>query len=320
MEESKKSTKEQLHFRNKHKESYDFIKLQKVCPDLSQFVNTNEYGNLTIDFFDPLAVKTLNQALLRQFYNLDFWDIPDGYLCPPVPGRADYIHHIASHIYGEIPYKKMKSLGKKIRCLDIGTGANCIYPIIGNSEYNWSFVGTDIDVSSIDSAQTILNINPNITDKVELRLQNNSKNIFEGIIEEGDFFDLSICNPPFHSSAEEALKGSKRKLSNLKGKKVKKVKLNFGGQSNELWCEGGEDQFIEQMIIESEMYSNTCMWFSTLVSKEERLPKIQQLLEDHNATDIHILPMAQGNKKSRIVTWSFFDQKQRVKLMKLRWL
>lgn len=319
MQKLKKSTKSQLHPRNQHNKAYDFDSLIAVCPQLDTFVKPNKYDTLSIDFFNPLAVKTLNQALLKQSYQIDFWDIPDGYLCPPVPGRADYIHHIADLLYNKMPVKKMKSIGKNIKCLDIGTGANCIYPIIGHSEYNWSFVGSDIDVTSIDSAQTIINNNPELKKSIDLRFQKHQKHIFEGIIEQEDFFDLSVCNPPFHRSEQEAKDASKRKLKNLKGKKNKETKLNFGGQSNELWCEGGEERFLEQMIIESEMYSQSCMWFTSLVSKEEKLAKIYKLLELHNAVDIQTVPMAQGQKKSRIVAWSFFDTKQRQKLKKLRW-
>ncbi|MCD6347242.1 MAG: RlmF-related methyltransferase [Bacteroidales bacterium] len=43
---------------------------------------------------------------------------------------------------------------------------------------------------------------------------------------------LSVCNPPFHASTEEAQAVSVRKLTNLKGEKPTKPVLNFGGQSN----------------------------------------------------------------------------------------
>ena len=142
-------------------------------------------------------------------------------------------------------------VNNKIRCLDIGTGSSCIYPIIGTKLYEWSFVGSDIDQIALESANEIIQKNARLTDKVELRLQQNKKDIFHGIIKKGEQFDLTICNPPFHTSMEEAQIGTLRKLKNIKKKKVFKPVLNFGGKASELWCEGGERTFIHDMIRQS---------------------------------------------------------------------
>jgi len=185
--------KSRLHSRNKHRERYDFKQLVDSSPELAEFVALNKYGDQSIDFSNAVAVKSLNKALLKYFYNIDFWDIPPNYLCPPIPGRADYIHHIAdllcSNNYGIIP------TGDKIKCLDIGVGANCVYPIIGRKEYNWSFIGSDTDPLAINSANRIVDSNPILKGKVELKLQNNPQDFFYGIIQKDDQIDFSICNP-----------------------------------------------------------------------------------------------------------------------------
>ena len=201
--------KTELHPRNRHRELYDFKQLIKSCPDLAKFVTTNNYGNQSIDFADPLAVKTLNKALLKSFYNI-IWDIPDSFLCPPIPNRADYIHSIAdllSSNTGIVPR------GKKTSVLDIGVGANCIYPLIGHQEYGWSFIGTDIDPLALSIANEIITQN-GLKDSIEIRLQKSPSNIFEGILEDC-IFDVSMCNPPFHTSQSEANAGTKRKWKNL---------------------------------------------------------------------------------------------------------
>ena len=274
-----------LHPRNPHRDLYDFKKLITACPDLAQFVSLNPYGNESIDFANPLAVKTLNQAILKLFYEIK-WDIQAGYLCPPIPGRADYIHYLAD----------LMGSKKPIRVLDIGTGANCIYPLIGHKSYGWKFVATDIDPKSIMIAKQ--NVQENgLDDAIEIRLQPSKKSIFEGVIGKDEIFDVSMCNPPFHSSAEEARAGTMRKNKNLKTKG-----LNFGGRSNELWCEGGEVAFISQMIKES--VDINCKWFTTLVSKESSLPKIYKALEKTRPAEIKTIDMGQGQKKSRIVAWT----------------
>lgn len=81
-----------LHPRNLHGQGYDFDALMDTTPELKPFVRPNPYGNLSIDFADPRAVKLLNLALLRLHYGLSYWDIPEGFLCPPIPGRVDYLH------------------------------------------------------------------------------------------------------------------------------------------------------------------------------------------------------------------------------------
>lgn len=307
-----------LHPRNRHRERYDFKLLTASCPELGQFVKLNDYNDESIDFFNPEAVKTLNKALLKFYYDIDYWDIPNNYLCPPIPGRADYIHHIADLLYRNDPgfLKGKISTGKSIKCLDIGVGANCVYPIIGIKEYGWSFIGSDIDRVSIESANKIIEMNPSLKGKIELRLQHNPDDIFKGIIQKDELFDLSICNPPFHSSPAEAQSGTIRKLRNLKQKKITKPVLNFGGQNNELWCEGGEEKFIGDMIYQSKQFSTSCLWFSTLISKESNLKSAYKALKTVEAAEIKTIPMSHGNKTSRIVAWTFLTQEQQNKWMK----
>lgn len=309
--------KAKIHPRNKHKERYDFKVLIEACPELAPFVKLNIHNDESIDFADAEAVKILNKSLLKHFYKIENWDIPVGYLCPPIPGRADYIHHLADLLriynYGKIP------TGSSIKCLDIGIGANGVYPIIGNNEYGWTFIGSDIDIVSIESVQQLIENNPFLKEVIDCRLQTNPKDIFTGILQEGEFIDFSICNPPFHASKSEAEEGTLRKLSNLNQKVVKKVNLNFGGQNGELWCEGGEERFVRNMIRQSRQFKNNCFWFSSLISKQANLKSIYEALEKAEAFEVKTLPMGQGNKTSRIVAWTFLDKEQQKEWKNKRW-
>lgn len=310
---TKKNQKEKpnLHPRNKHRGRYDFKKLIECCSELGPFVKLNPYNDLSIDFFNPEAVKLLNKALLKHYYALTYWDIPQHYLCPPIPGRADYIHYIADLLSSE-NHNKIPT-GKQIKCLDIGVGANCIYPIIGNKEYGWSFIGTDIDPIAIQSASRIISMNPELRDNIEIRLQINPKNIFQDIIQKDEFIDITICNPPFHVSSAEAQSGTFRKLKNLTNKKTPTFTLNFGGKNNELWCEGGEKRFVCDMILQSKQFATSCVWFSTLIAKQVNLKSVYEQLKKVNALEVKTIPMAQGNKISRIVAWTFQSPEQKRK-------
>ena len=309
--------KSRLHPRSKHRNRYDFEKLIAGFPELKPFVGPNKFGDESIDFSDPIAVKTLNKALLKHHYQVDNWDVPEGYLCPPIPGRADYIHHIADVLresnYGNIPE------GGNVVCLDIGVGANCVYPLIGTNEYGWSFIASDIDEKAIENARKIVASNSAISDKIELVHQRTPKDVLYGVIRVEDRVDLTICNPPFHSSPEEAIAGTQRKNRNLKLDSRKTVSKNFGGQNNELWCDGGEKKFIRNLIHESKKFSGSCFWFSTLVSKQSNLKSIYGSLNAADAYEVKTIAMGQGNKTSRIVAWTFLKPHQQRTWRETRW-
>ena len=306
-----------LHPRNKHRERYDFKLLTTACPELGKYVKLNPYGDESIDFANPKAVKWLNKALLKQYYSLEYWDVPSGYLCPPIPGRADYIHHIAE-LLGKSNNGKIPT-GYKIKCMDIGVGASCIYPVIGNKEYGWSFIGTDIDEAALESGRKIIHYNAFLKRNVELRFQENPNDIFHGVMERNEPIDIAICNPPYHTSLEEAQKGTLRKLSSLNHKKVTTPVLNFGGQSNELWCEGGEERFVRNMIRQSKQFSTNCFWFSTLIAKQVHVTPLLEALKIAGAVDVKTIQMGQGTKISRILAWTFLTPTQQKKWLETRW-
>ncbi len=303
----KPAEKENMHPRNSHRAGYDFKQLCKSSEGLERFVSLNQYNDESIDFSDPDAVKALNKALLKYFYGVDDWHIPEGYLCPPIPGRADYIHYAADLLSqtnnGTIPR------GSKINVLDIGVGANCVYPLIGSSVYGWHFVGTDIDPEAIRSAKNIVSLNKSFQDKIIFRLQTNKANIFKGIIKRGEGFDITICNPPFHASLQEAQASAATKWKKL-GISKQATSLNFGGQKTELWCFGGEAGFIRRMVEQSALVAQQCLWFSTLVSKKDTLPVIYRALKAINALDVKTISMTHGQKVSRIVAWTFLNPVQ----------
>jgi 23S rRNA (adenine1618-N6)-methyltransferase len=308
--------KDSLHPRNSHRKGYDFKLLIKGTPELQRFVKMNDYDTESINFSDPAAVMVLNKALLKQYYGVNDWAIPEGYLCPPIPGRADYLHYAADLLAevngGTIPR------GKKINVLDIGMGANCVYPLIGSSVYGWRFIGTDIDPLAIRSAKDILEHNRGFQDKIMLRLQTNKANIFKGVIKSGEGFDMTICNPPFHASLQEAQNSTASKWKKL-GLDTPATVLNFGGQKTELWCHGGEAGFVRRMVEQSALAGKQCLWFSTLISKKETLPVIQRALKAVNALDVRTISMVHGQKTSRIVAWTFLDEAEKAQWKKEFW-
>ncbi|WP_420551180.1 23S rRNA (adenine(1618)-N(6))-methyltransferase RlmF [Tenacibaculum aiptasiae] len=281
--------KKALHKNNIHNKGYDFKVLQEKYPKIKEFV-IEKYGKETIDFSNPKAVKEFNKALLSVYYNINTWEFSDDNLCPPIPGRVDYIHYLADLIGKE----------KEVTVLDIGTGATCIYPLLGSAVYNWSFVASDIDLDSLDSAQDIIDDN-NLDAKIKLRQQFKEEHVLKGILEKEDSFTVTMCNPPFYKSAEEARGANRRKSRNLGNNAVR----NFSGNSNELWYIGGEKAFLHTYLYESSQYPTVSKWFTSLVSKKENVESLQKSGKKLGVKEFKVIPMTQGNKVTRIVCWRF---------------
>jgi 23S rRNA (adenine1618-N6)-methyltransferase len=311
--------KETLHPRNRHRSRYDFAALTAKCPALAPFVKPNAWGDISVDFADPAAVKMLNRALLMLDYGIEHWDIPADYLCPPIPGRADYVHYLADVLAetnsGVIPR------GKHIAILDVGVGANCIYPIIGQHEYGWRFTGSETDKVALNSAKMIVEMNPTLRNSVRLRLQKQNDAIFDNIIGIAERYDATLCNPPFHASPEEAIASTRLKLQKLGkgGDDAKIPRRNFGGKSQELYCEGGELAFVGKMIEQSVAKANNCLWFTSLISKSAILPPLYKALEVADAYDVRTIDMSQGQKSSRLIAWTFQDAAKQAHWAKEHW-
>ncbi|GAA6134955.1 23S rRNA (adenine(1618)-N(6))-methyltransferase RlmF [Oceaniserpentilla sp. 4NH20-0058] len=301
-----------MHSRNPHQNGYDMDALTRVLPELTPFIIKAKHDRLTIDFSNDKAVKLLNKALLMLHYGLLDWDIPAGYLCPPIPGRLDYLcfldEFLQSHLSSEI------SQHKGITGLDIGTGANLIYPLLASRHLHWNMVASDIDSGAIKSAEDNIQRNLSLNLNIQVRKQPDSNKVFENIIMPGEYYHVTLCNPPFHESRAAAMAGSERKNTNLNRnkqkrqsnlKKIEQTKtLNFQGKGNELWCQGGEKRFIADMICESKMFQQQVGWFTCLVSKKETIAHIKRLLNKLNG-QFKEVPMKQGNKISRFIAWRF---------------
>ncbi|SUG34140.1 putative SAM-dependent methyltransferase [Salmonella enterica subsp. arizonae] len=293
-----------LHPRNRHQHRYDLAALCQTTPELTSFLTRTPAGEQSVDFANPQAVKALNKALLAHFYAVTHWDIPQGFLC-----RRCLVVRIIFTIW-RICLAKRQGV---FRCRQIfwmwAWGANCIYPLIGAHEYGWRFTGSEISEAAMSSAQAIIQANTGLSRAIRLRRQKDSTAIFTGIIHKNEYYDATLCNPPFHDSAAAARAGSERKRRNL-GQKRDDV-LNFGGQQQELCCEGGEVTFIKKMIAESQTFRRQVLWFTTLVSRGENLPPLYRALTEVGAVKVVKKEMAQGQKQSRFIAWTFMDDDQR---------
>lgn len=289
-----------LHPNNPHLGRYNFTKLCQYFPNLTAYVVATPKGDKTIDFTDANAIQALNAAILAADYQITFWQLPAGYLCPPIPGRADYLHY-AADLVAELT-QTSKPVGKQFRLLDIGTGANCIYPILASRSFGWRAVGSDIDSTALKVAGAIVKANANLKGLIELRLQPKASELLFGIIQPGEYYDISVCNPPFFASAAEAAAANQQKWQKL-GKA--NHGRNFAGTANELWCEGGELAFIKKLIADSSLFASQVGWFTSLVSQQKHLPALVAQLRRLPVAEVRQIKMRHGQKTSTILAWRY---------------
>ncbi|MGJ8666042.1 MAG: 23S rRNA (adenine(1618)-N(6))-methyltransferase RlmF [Patiriisocius sp.] len=297
-----------MHPKNPHNAPYNFLKLTEKHSALSPFVFENDHNTTTIDFSNPEAVLHLNKAILKTDYNVVDWNIPPHYLCPPIPGRMDYLCYLSELLEDE-SLKLKQSKNKVVKGLDIGVGANCIYPILGSQFFGWQMVGADINPTAIEHAKANVAMISEISKNIEIRHQKNNADIFKGVINDSEYFNFTVCNPPFHPSEEAATKGTLRKIKNLDGTgearlTKEEITRNFGGQANELWVNGGEALFIKRMIKQSVSFKGQVGVFTTLVSNKENLNKLYKQLDKLKATH-RTINMDIGNKRTRMLAWWF---------------
>ena len=288
-----------MHPKNRYQGFYELDRLSKVVPELSQYMIEAPHGGMTLDFTKPDAVRQLNKALLLADFGLQFWDIPQGNLVPGVPGRLDYIH-VIKDLLDLLPKDQQ---AKKVKGLDIGTGASLIYPILGSGSYGWSFAASDVDSVALRGAEVIAKFNKRLNGKIDLRKQNDLASVFQGIIRPNDQFAFTMCNPPFFESAAAAKQAADLKWKHL-GKKAKEG-FSFGGQSNELWTKGGESAFLRRMIAESSRFGKQVGWFTTLVSQKGYLKVADVTFRQYKPAEKKVIELAAGNKVRRVLAWRF---------------
>ena len=290
-----------MHDQNPYNTNYDLQKLAISYPLLTKHIILNPLKEKTIDFSSSEAVYALNKAILLNDYNLEYYELPAGYLIPGIPGRLEYLLNIKDFFRENFNFKDKSQLNG----LDIGAGANAIYCILGSQHFNWKMIGSESNIEAVKIANTNIKKTKYLSKKISIRLQPNKSFLFKDIILPNEKYDFTLCNPPFHSSKDEAVKVSKQKLNNLNTKSdTKKILLNFEGQANELWCNGGEALFIKRLIKESVNYKNQVRVFSSLVAKYDSLLAIKKQLKKVKAR-YKIIPMSIGNKKNRCVIWWF---------------
>lgn len=90
----------------------------------------------------------LTRTLLRIDWGLT-WDGPRDRLVPPVPNRLNYLLWIEDLIASRAAVFPPPTASGPVYGVDIGTGASCIFPLLGHAACGWNFAATEIDTASL---------------------------------------------------------------------------------------------------------------------------------------------------------------------------
>ncbi|KAI8319012.1 S-adenosyl-L-methionine dependent methyltransferase, partial [Martensiomyces pterosporus] len=276
--------------------------LASQCPDLSKYLIAQSPTRSTIDFRDPAAVRSLNRALLKAFFGLTV-HLPSDSLCPSVPNRLNYVQWIAENITAEFAHSPIWGV-------DIGTGASCVYPLLGVRVMpQCRFVATDINECSIQAAKQ--NVESNGLDaRIRVYLNKNRETklplddpefplpaLADGQGAGQETVAFCMCNPPFYESEEE-----RKRLGDMK---AGAPSLQTGGKNDELYTEGGEAGFLKGLLAESKVLRERVRWYTTMVGKKSTLAVLKAELNAMGVARTKEGKLLQGRTTRWVIAWSF---------------
>ncbi|MCJ1249465.1 hypothetical protein MMC30_006689 [Trapelia coarctata] len=287
--------------RNIYREDVDFSALALQDPEFNKFVKSN--GQL--DFSNPEAVKQLTKSLLKRDFGLKL-ELPDDRLCPPVPNRLNYILWIQDLLdTTSDSYTDRYNPDRGVTGLDIGTGASCIYPLLGCIQRpKWRFAVTDIDEKNLEYAKRNIIAN-GLKNRIRpLKTEPNGPLIpldAFGL----DSIDFTICNPPFYASPSELLASA--------AAKSRPPHSACTGADIEMVTPGGEIAFVTRMIDESCRLKERVQWYTSMLGKYSSVSSIIEKLKAKGIGNWAVKEFVQGGKTRRWgVAWSWGDMRPRM--------
>uniref|UniRef100_A0A8C4E920 U6 small nuclear RNA (adenine-(43)-N(6))-methyltransferase n=1 Tax=Dicentrarchus labrax TaxID=13489 RepID=A0A8C4E920_DICLA len=281
-----------MHPRNRYKDKPpDFGYLAAKYPDFEQHVHTSLTGRPVVNFKEPEAVRALTCTLLKEDFGLTI-EIPLERLIPTVPLRLNYIHWVEDLIDGQ---KQPR------RGIDIGTGASCIYPLLGATMNGWYFLATEVDDICFDYATKNVEQN-NLSDLIKVVKVPQKTLLMDALKEETEIvYDFCMCNPPFFANQLEA-KG----VNSRNSRRPPPSSVNTGGVT-EIMAEGGELEFVKRIIHDSLQLKKRLRWYSCMLGKKCSLAPLKEELRKQGVPKVTHTEFCQGRTMRWALAWSFYD-------------
>ncbi|XP_034271848.1 RNA N6-adenosine-methyltransferase METTL16 isoform X1 [Pantherophis guttatus] len=286
-----------MHERNRYKNKPpDFAFLASKYPEFKQHVQINLSGRVSVNFKDPQAVRALTCTLLKEDFGLQI-DIPLERLIPTVPLRLNYIHWVEDLIAQQDTATK----GSVTWGIDIGTGASCIYPLLGATLNGWYFIATEVDDVCFSYAKKNVEQN-NLSDLIKVVKVPQKTLLLDALEEESEvIYDFCMCNPPFFANQLEA-KG----VNSRNPRRPPPSSVNTGGIT-EIMAEGGELEFVKRIIHDSLQLKKRLRWYSCMLGKKCSLAPLKEELRIHGVPKVTHTEFCQGRTMRWALAWSFYE-------------
>ncbi|XP_052612026.1 LOW QUALITY PROTEIN: RNA N6-adenosine-methyltransferase METTL16 [Peromyscus californicus insignis] len=285
-----------MHARNRYKDKPpDFAYLASKYPDFKQHIQINLNGRVSLNFKDPEAVRALTCTLLREDFGLSI-DIPLERLIPTVPLRLNYIHWVEDLIGHQDSDKSTLRRG-----IDIGTGASCIYPLLGATLNGWYFLATEVDDMCFNYAKKNVEQN-NLSDLIKVVKVPQKTLLMDALKEESEIiYDFCMCNPPFFANQLEA-----QGVNSRNSRRPPPSSVNTGGIT-EIMAEGGELEFVKRIIHDSLQLKKRLRWYSCMLGKKCSLAPLKEELRIQGVPKVTFTEFCQGRTMRWALAWSFYD-------------
>ncbi|RLN60723.1 hypothetical protein BBP00_00005833 [Phytophthora kernoviae] len=222
-----------------------------------------------------------------------------------LPNRLNYLHWIEDllnqvdcdefmgrqeqHEGGDQQHETIK--GMAVSGIDVGTGANCIYPLLGAAMNRWHFIATEIDNESYTYAKENVDRNQ-LQGLIAVKRMHTNKLLTEPLQGEAPEhkFHFVMCNPPFFDDMSEA---------------DTNPDASCMGSANEMVFPGGEIAFIGSMIDESMELQDRVLWFTSMIGRKSSLRKLLALLREKQVPNTRTTEFFQGRTKRWGIAWTF---------------
>ncbi|XP_040279431.1 RNA N6-adenosine-methyltransferase METTL16 [Bufo bufo] len=285
-----------MHPRNRYKDKPpDFAFLASKYPEFKQHVDVGLSGKVGLNFKDPGAVRALTCTLLKEDFGLTI-DIPLERLIPTVPLRLNYIHWVEDLINFHDSDKTTVRRG-----IDIGTGASCIYPLLGATLNGWYFLATEVDDICYNYAKKNVEQN-HLADLIKVVKVPQKTLLMDALKEEsGIIYDFCMCNPPFFANQMEA-----QGVNSRNPRRPPPSSVNTGGIT-EIMAEGGELEFVKRIIHDSLQLKKRLRWYSCMLGKKCSLAPLKEELRIQGVPKVAHTEFYQGRTMRWALAWSFYD-------------
>lgn len=283
-----------MHPRNVLRTAPDYTKLAIKHKDFRHVCELELNGKVTVNFRNERTLRELTKMLLLEYFGLHV-DFAPGSLVPTLALRLNYI------LWLEDLLSPLKL--DKVRGIDIGCGSSCIYSLLAAKKNQWQMLALESKQSNIEYARENVKRNQ-LEDLVEVYAQPDKQSIFKSYFETEKrvlSFNFCLCNPPFFdSTAENPFGGNTRNPQRRPAPKNVRT-----GSAEELTCTGGEVQFVQRIIEESEVFKDRVSIFTSMLGVKANLPKILDFLKERQITNVSTTEFHQGHTTRWAVAWTF---------------